>query len=145
MTTNAGAFERQKNSIGFAEQDNSSDAGMEALKKLFTPEFRNRLDAIIQFASLSSGDVTLVVDKFLAQLQGQLDQRGVSLEVDNKAKAWLAKNGYDKHMGARPMARLIQEKIKKPLAEQILFGKLRTGGRAELTVNSKGQLVFTYS
>ena len=83
MTTNAGVFERQKNSIGFADQDNSSDAGMEALKKMFAPEFRNRLDAIIQFASLSSGDVTLVVDKFLAQLQGQLDQRGVTIKPKN--------------------------------------------------------------
>ncbi|WHN65212.1 ATP-dependent Clp protease ATP-binding subunit ClpA [Cysteiniphilum sp. QT6929] len=143
MTTNAGAFESQKNSIGFAKQDSAPDS-MDALKRVFTPEFRNRLDAVIQFASLSKEDVKSVVDKFLAQLQGQLDQRGVSLEVDDKAKDWLAEHGYDEKMGARPMARLIQESIKKPLAEEILFGKLSNGGRAELTVKND-KLVFKYS
>ncbi len=143
MTTNAGAFESQKNSIGFAKQDNAPDS-METLKRIFTPEFRNRLDAIIQFAPLSKEDVKSVVDKFLAQLQGQLDHRGVSLEVDEQAKEWLAEHGYDEKMGARPMARLIQETIKKPLAEEILFGKLASGGRAELTVK-KNKLAFTYS
>ena len=143
MTTNAGAFESQKNTIGFAEQDNRSDS-MEALKRLFTPEFRNRLDAVIQFERLSKDDVKSVVDKFLAQLQGQLDQRGVSLEVDTEAKNWLAEHGYDKNMGARPMARLIQEHLKKPLAEEILFGKLTSGGRVELIVKNN-QLSFVYS
>ena len=143
MTTNAGAFESQKNSMGFATQGNSSNS-MDALKRVFTPEFRNRLDAVIQFAPLSIEDVKAVVDKFLAQLQGQLDQRGVSLEVDENAKEWLAKNGYDEKMGARPMARLIQEMIKKPLAEEILFGKLSSGGRAELTTKGK-KLEFAYS
>ncbi|WP_119343200.1 ATP-dependent Clp protease ATP-binding subunit ClpA [Facilibium subflavum] len=143
MTTNAGAFEMQKNTIGFATQDNASDS-MEALKRIFTPEFRNRLDAIIQFESLSKEDVKCVVDKFLAQLQGQLDQRGVSLEVDDEAKEWLAVHGYDEKMGARPMARLIQEQIKKPLAEQILFGKLSSGGRVEVTV-ADDALIFSYS
>ena len=143
MTTNAGAFESQKNSIGFAKQDSAPDS-MDALKRVFTPEFRNRLDAVIQFARLSKEDVTSVVDKFLAQLQGQLDQRGVSLEVDDKAKGWLAEHGYDEKMGARPMARLIQESIKKPLAEEILFGKLANGGRAELTIKNN-KLVFKYS
>jgi ATP-dependent Clp protease ATP-binding subunit ClpA len=142
MTTNAGAFESQKNSIGFAKQDSAPDS-MDALKRVFTPEFRNRLDAVIQFARLSKEDVTSVVDKFLAQLQGQLDQRGVSLEVDDKAKDWLAEHGYDEKMGARPMARLIQESIKKPLAEEILFGKLANGGRAELTIKNN-KLVFKY-
>ncbi|WP_119329347.1 ATP-dependent Clp protease ATP-binding subunit ClpA [Cysteiniphilum halobium] len=143
MTTNAGAFESQKNSIGFAKQDSAPDS-MDALKRIFTPEFRNRLDAVIQFAALSKEDVKSVVDKFLAQLQGQLDQRGVSLEVDEKAKDWLAEHGYDEKMGARPMARLIQESIKKSLAEEILFGKLANGGRAELTVKND-KLVFKYS
>ncbi len=143
MTTNAGAFELQKNSIGFAKQDSAPDS-MDALKRIFTPEFRNRLDAVIQFASLSKEDVKSVVDKFLAQLQGQLDPRGVSLEVDDKAKEWLAEHGYDEKMGARPMARLIQETIKKPLAEEILFGKLASGGRAELTVKNN-KLAFKYS
>ncbi|MFZ9034739.1 MAG: ATP-dependent Clp protease ATP-binding subunit ClpA [Francisellaceae bacterium] len=143
MTTNAGAFESQKNSMGFAEQDSAPDS-MDALKRIFTPEFRNRLDAIIQFERLSREDVTSVVDKFLAQLQGQLDQRAVSLEVDAKAKEWLSINGYDEKMGARPMARLIQEQIKKPLAEQILFGKLSSGGRVELTVRND-KLHFKYS
>ncbi|WP_440651604.1 ATP-dependent Clp protease ATP-binding subunit ClpA [Cysteiniphilum sp. 19S12-1] len=143
MTTNAGAFESQKNSIGFAKQDSAPDS-MDALKRVFTPEFRNRLDAVIQFASLSQEDVKSVVDKFLAQLQGQLDQRGVSLEVDDKAKDWLAAHGYDEKMGARPMARLIQESIKKPLAEEILFGKLASGGRAELTIKND-KLAFKYS
>ena len=143
MTTNAGAFEGGRNSMGFTEQDNTTDA-MEVIKRMFTPEFRNRLDGIVQFNALSREDVKNVVDKFISQLQGQLDTKGVSLEVDMPAREWLAENGYDEKMGARPMARLIQDKIKETLAEEILFGKLADGGRVR--VSEKGyKLTFEYS
>ena len=127
MTTNAGAQEAARASIGFTEQDHSSDA-LEALKKMFTPEFRNRLDAIIQFNSLPLEVIKTVVDKFLTELQSQLDAKKVELDVDDAAREWLAKEGYDEKMGARPMQRLIQEKIKRRLAEDILFGDLADGG-----------------
>lgn len=127
MTTNAGAQEAARASIGFDEQDHSTDA-METLKKMFTPEFRNRLDAIIQFNSLPMKVVKTVVDKFLIELQAQLDEKKVELNVDALAREWLACEGYDEKMGARPLQRLIQEKIKRPLAEKILFGKLAEGG-----------------
>ena len=128
-------------SIGFTKQDHSSE-GSEAVKKMFTPEFRNRLDAIIQFGALDEEVIKTVVDKFLVQLQAQLDDKKVTLEVDDQAREWLAVNGYDEKMGARPMARLIQEKLKKPLAEEVLFGKLSTGGgRVEVTVRD-GELVL---
>lgn len=127
MTTNAGAREMSRTSMGFTTQDNSND-GMESIKKMFAPEFRNRLDATIQFKSLGSDIIGTVVDKFLVELQAQLDDKSVALEVDEGARLWLAENGYDEDMGARPMARLIQEKLKKPLAEEVLFGKLSSGG-----------------
>ena len=127
MTTNAGAQEMSRNSIGFQLQDNATD-GMEVLKKMFTPEFRNRLDAIIPFASLSKDVIKTVVDKFLVEIQVQLDDKKVQLEVSDEARVWLADNGYDEKMGARPMQRLIQNRIKKDLAEDILFGKLSNGG-----------------
>lgn len=127
MTTNAGAEVISRRSIGFSEQDHSSD-GMEALNKVFTPEFRNRLDGIIQFAPLSKDTVCYVVDKFLTELQAQLDEKRVVLHVDDEVKRYLAEKGYDDKMGARPMARLIQEELKKPLAEEILFGSLSEGG-----------------
>ena len=127
MTTNAGAREMSRTSMGFTAQDNSSD-GTESIKKMFAPEFRNRLDAIIQFQSLGSDIIGTVVDKFLVELQAQLDDKSVALEVDEGARLWLAENGYDEDMGARPMARLIQEKLKKPLAEAVLFGELSKGG-----------------
>ncbi|MFT6386803.1 MAG: ATP-dependent Clp protease ATP-binding subunit ClpA [Cellvibrionaceae bacterium] len=127
MTTNAGAEEMSRASIGFTRQDHSTD-GMEALKKVFTPEFRNRLDSIIQFSSLSLEVIKTVVDKFLVHLQSQLDDKRVVLDIDDDARAWLAEHGYDPKMGARPMARLIQEKLKKPLAEMVLFGELSNGG-----------------
>ncbi|EKF73621.1 ATP-dependent Clp protease, ATP-binding subunitclpa [Alcanivorax hongdengensis A-11-3] len=134
MTTNAGAEVLNKRSIGFTEQDNSSD-GMEMLKKVFTPEFRNRLDGIIQFQPLTTKVILGVVDKFLVELQAQLDERGVVLDVDEEARQWLAEKGYDKDMGARPMARLLQEQLKKPLAEKLLFGELsRAGGQVKVTV-----------
>ena len=128
MTTNAGAEDMARRSIGFAEQDNSSD-GMEIIRRSFSPEFRNRLDAIIQFEPLSGDVVGRVVDKFVMQLEAQLEARGVSLVVEAEAHAWLAKHGYDPKMGARPMARLIQDNIKRPLAEELLFGRLAGGGR----------------
>lgn len=127
MTTNAGAHEMSRSSIGFVAQDNSSD-GMEVLKKMFTPEFRNRLDAMIQFGPLTSDVIKTVVDKFLEEVQVQLDEKKVVLEVTEEAREWLAVNGYDEAMGARPMQRLIQSKIKKELAEDILFGRLSNGG-----------------
>ena len=127
MTTNAGAMDMARPSIGFSEQDNSSD-GMEAIRKLFAPEFRNRLDAIVQFSTLSEPVVKTIVDKFLTELQAQLDDKRVTLEVDDEARAWLAREGYDEKMGARPMQRLIQDKIKRELADLILFGPLAKGG-----------------
>ena len=133
MTTNAGAGEMARASIGFTTQDHTSD-GMESIKKLFSPEFRNRLDAIVQFKSLSQQVIHHVVDKFIFELEGQLEDRNVSLTLDDAAKAWLAEHGYDAAMGARPMARLIQEKIKKPMAEELLFGALAEGGRIHVTV-----------
>jgi ATP-dependent Clp protease ATP-binding subunit ClpA len=133
MTTNAGAEEMSRRSIGFATQDHSSD-GMEVIKKVFTPEFRNRLDAIVQFNSLSPEVIQHVVEKFLFELEGQLEQKGVFLEVSQEAKEWLAKHGYDDKMGARPMARLIREKFSKPLAEELLFGELAEGGVVRISL-----------
>lgn len=127
MTSNAGAFELQRNAIGFAKQDMTSD-GSDAINRIFTPEFRNRLDAIIQFKALDNETLAHVVNKFIMQLEVQLEQKNVSIEVDEEARSWLAVNGYDEKMGARPMARLIQEKLKKPLADELLFGKLANGG-----------------
>ncbi|MET0091069.1 MAG: ATP-dependent Clp protease ATP-binding subunit ClpA [Candidatus Thiodiazotropha sp.] len=140
MTTNAGAHEMSRSSIGFTKQDHASD-GMEAIKKLFTPEFRNRLDAIIQFSGLSPENIAKVVDKFIFELEGQLQEKHVNLIVEPEARVWLAERGYDPSMGARPMARLIQDEIKKPLAEELLFGKLSTGGAVKVDV-SEDKLVF---
>lgn len=111
MTTNAGVQETQRRSIGFAEQDNSTDA-MSEIKKVFSPEFRNRLDGIIWFNSLSMDIIIQVVDKFIVELQAQLDEKGVSIEVSQEARRWLCEKGYDKAMGARPMARVIQDNLK---------------------------------
>ena len=135
MTTNAGAQEMSRNSIGFAQQDHSLD-GMELLKKVFTPEFRNRLDAIVQFEALDDKVIKTVVDKFLMELQVQLDDKQVSLHVDDDAIDWFVSHGYDKSMGARPMLRLIQTEIKKPLAEDILFGQLVNGGDVHISVEN---------
>jgi ATP-dependent Clp protease ATP-binding subunit ClpA len=142
MTTNAGAEDISRRSIGFTTQDHSSD-GMEALKKYFTPEFRNRLDAVVQFKSLAAATIANVVDKFLFELEGQLQDKKVALVVDEDAKIWLAEHGYDPQMGARPMARIIQNKIKKPLANEILFGSLSHGGTVKVGVRN-GKLVFEY-
>ncbi len=127
MTTNAGAEMMSRASIGFTQQDHHSD-GMEAIKRMFTPEFRNRLDSIVQFGNLDIQVVKTIIDKFLVQLQAQLDEKNIFLQVTEGARNWLAENGYDPKMGARPMSRLIQEKIKKPLAEEVLFGQLSESG-----------------
>ncbi|NCV51606.1 MAG: AAA family ATPase, partial [Gammaproteobacteria bacterium] len=141
MTTNAGAESLSKRTIGFSEQDQTTD-GMEAIKRHFTPEFRNRLDAIVQFGALNEDVIEQVVHKFIAELQAQLDDRKVSIELDDSAMRWLAKRGYDKAMGARPMARLIQDSIKRPLADAILFGDLAGGGSVLVTVDNNDELAF---
>ncbi|HHH47866.1 MAG TPA: ATP-dependent Clp protease ATP-binding subunit ClpA [Gammaproteobacteria bacterium] len=140
MTTNAGAETMSRRSIGFTEQDHSTD-GMEVIKRTFTPEFRNRLDAIIQFQPLDSATIGHVVDKFLYDLETQLEEKKVVLHVDESARAWLAEHGYDEKMGARPMARVIKDRIKKPLAEELLFGRLAEGGKVTIS-EEDGELVF---
>lgn len=133
MTTNVGADSISRASMGFTEQDHSRD-NTESLKRVFTPEFRNRLDAIIQFNALDSSVVISVVDKFLVELQAQLDDKQVTLEIDDDVRDYLAEKGYDRLMGARPMQRLIQDEIKKPLANMILFGDLVNGGVVHITL-----------
>ena len=133
MTTNVGADSISRSSMGFTQQDHSRD-NTEALKRVFTPEFRNRLDAIIQFNPLDTSVVVSVVDKFLVELQVQLDDKQVTLEIDDEVRDYLADKGYDRLMGARPMQRLIQDEIKKPLASMILFGDLVNGGVVHLTL-----------
>lgn len=140
MTSNAGAELLEKISIGFTSQDNSSDV-VGAVNRVFSPEFRNRLDAVIQFQALDNKTILYVVNKFLMELEVQLEPKHVILEIDEEARNWLATNGYDKKMGARPMARLIQEQLKRPLAEELLFGKLNKGGRVSVTVE-KDKLKF---
>ena len=137
MTTNAGASEAQKSAIGFGSSKRTGD-DEEAIKRLFTPEFRNRLDAIIPFASLPRDVVHQVVQKFVIQLEAQLSERGVTFDLTPEAVNWIAKKGYDERMGARPLARVIQEYIKKPLADEVLFGKLKTGGTVLVSVQGKG-------
>ena len=131
MTTNAGASDMARDGIGFGNISRE-DAGEEAVKKMFTPEFRNRLDAIVPFAYLPPQVVARVVDKFILQLELQLADRDVHIKLDSESKAWLTERGYDKLYGARPMGRLIQEKIKQPLAEELLFGKLVNGGEVSV-------------
>ncbi|MBD2804378.1 ATP-dependent Clp protease ATP-binding subunit ClpA [Xenorhabdus sp. ZM] len=142
MTTNAGVREVQRKSIGFSVQDNSTD-GMEEIKRIFTPEFRNRLDGIIWFDALSAEVIQQVVDKFIVELQAQLDEKGVSLEVSADARQWLCDKGYDKAMGARPMTRVIQDNLKKPLANELLFGSLVHGGSVRINLD-KGKQTLTY-
>ncbi|MDG2140489.1 MAG: ATP-dependent Clp protease ATP-binding subunit ClpA [Gammaproteobacteria bacterium] len=139
MTTNAGAQEMSRASIGFTEQNHQSDS-MGILKKAFTPEFRNRLDAIVQFGSLTKGTIRTVVDKFLVDLQVQLDDKNVLLHIEESAINWFVENGYNESMGARPMARLIQEKLKKALAEDLLFGRLAENGGDVYVSESENQL-----
>ncbi len=144
MTTNAGVRETERKSIGLIHQDNSTDA-MEEIKKIFTPEFRNRLDNIIWFDHLSTEVIHQVVDKFIVELQVQLDQKGVSLEVSREARNWLAEKGYDRAMGARPMARVIQDNLKKPLANELLFGSLVDGGQVTVALDqAKNELTYDF-
>lgn len=140
MTSNAGAEIAEKGNIGFTNEDNTTDV-MAAVTRAFSPEFRNRLDAVVQFKALDTKTILSVVNKFISELEAQLQVRNVIMQVDEEARAWLAKNGYDKKMGARPMARLIQEQIKKPLAEELLFGKLSSGGTVKV-VTEKGKIKF---
>ncbi len=135
MTTNAGAELMERSSMGFTTQDHSSD-GLEAIKRMFSPEFRNRLDAIVQFKALTPVTIAQVVDKFLIELEAQLEAKKVTVSVDDEGRVWLAGRGYDPKMGARPMARLIQENIKRRLAEELLFGRLMNGGHVMVTVRN---------
>ena len=143
MTTNAGVQETVRKSIGFKQQDHSHDA-LSEINKVFTPEFRNRLDGIIWFNHLDSEIILQVVDKFIIELQAQLDVKGVSLEVSSEARAYLAEKGYDKSMGARPMSRLIKEELKKELANELLFGELTKGGNVKVDLDND-KLRFDYS
>ncbi|MFD0918064.1 ATP-dependent Clp protease ATP-binding subunit ClpA [Pseudahrensia aquimaris] len=136
MTTNAGASEAQRAAIGFGSTKRTGD-DEEAINRLFTPEFRNRLDAIIPFGSLPPSVVHQVVQKFVIQLEAQLSERGVTFDLDEASMNWIAKKGYDERMGARPLGRVIQEYIKKPLADEVLFGKLTKGGIVKVTVEKK--------
>jgi ATP-dependent Clp protease ATP-binding subunit ClpA len=142
MTTNAGVQETTRKSIGFTEQDHTHDA-MSEINKVFSPEFRNRLDNIIWFNHLEKDVILQVVDKFVVELQAQLDKKSVNLELTSKAREWLADKGYDKAMGARPMARVIQDELKKPLANEILFGELVDGGTVKVSVKDK-KINFDY-
>ena len=139
MTTNAGAQEMSRASIGFTQQDHSSD-GMSVIQKSFAPEFRNRLDAIIQFASLDIASIKRVVDKLIVELEAKLGSNNVTIELDDAARDWIAERGYDETMGARPMARVIQEYIKRPLADELLFGSLADGGHVRVTVDDDDEL-----
>ncbi|MGB5292694.1 MAG: ATP-dependent Clp protease ATP-binding subunit ClpA [Lysobacterales bacterium] len=136
MTTNAGAQQSSRRSIGFTEQEHVSDSS-EAIRRTFTPEFRNRLDAVIQFGALDASIVLLIVDKFILELEAQLALKDVNLSVSNAAKEWLAEQGFDPEMGARPMKRVIQNKIKRPLADDLLFGALSEGGEVDITLSKK--------
>jgi len=140
MASNAGAEQMSRASIGFAHQDHSSD-GLEVIKRTFTPEFRNRLDAIVQFKALDAVTIANVVDKFIIELEAQLEEKKVVLDIEEPAREWLAMHGYDPAMGARPMARTIQDCVKKPLAEELLFGRLVKGGRVKIGVKDD-ELVF---
>ena len=138
MTTNAGAAEMSRASIGFTHQDHATD-GMEAVRRIFSPEFRNRIDAIIQFAPLDGPTIERVVEKLVIEVEAQLEQKGVALSVDDDARHWIATKGYDPKMGARPMARVLQEHIKRPLAEELLFGRLAGGGSVRVFLAPGGE------
>jgi len=141
MTTNAGAADLAKPALGFGRETRQGDDS-EAINRMFTPEFRNRLDAVIPFANLSPEIVSQVVDKFIMQLETQLGDRDVLIELSDEARAWLSRKGYDHNYGARPLARVIQEHIKKPLAEELLFGRLAKGGTVRITIGPDGALFF---
>ena len=135
MTTNAGASDMAKQGIGFGDVS-KEDAGDEAVKRMFSPEFRNRLDAIVPFAYLGGEVISRVVDKFILQLELQLAEQNVHIQFDSDARTWLGERGYDRLYGARPMARLIQEKVKQPLTEELLFGKLAHGGEVHVSIKA---------
>ena len=141
MTTNAGAEEMNRASIGFTHQDHSTD-GMAAIKKMFMPEFRNRLDSVIQFDTLKRDSILRVVDKLVLELESQLENHNVTLELEPGAREWIAERGHDEKMGARPMARIIQENIKRPLAEYLLFGELSEGGHVTITLGDDDKLAL---
>jgi len=141
MTTNAGAEAMSRASIGFTGHDDRAPDCSESIKRVFSPEFRNRLDAVVHFRPLDREMILLVVDKFLTQFQAQLEDRKVQLTVDADVRSWLVENGFDKTMGARPMRRLIEEKLKKPLLDDILFGKLKKGGAARFVLED-GEVRF---
>ncbi|MDF3025317.1 MAG: clpA [Alphaproteobacteria bacterium] len=142
MTTNAGASDMAKATVGFERTLREGD-DEEAINRTFTPEFRNRLDAIIPFKALSPATIGRVVDKFIMQLEAQLGDRGVTIELTSEARQWLGKKGYDPAMGARPLGRVIQEHVKKPLAEELLFGRLVKGGAVKIAVKAE-KLSFEY-
>jgi len=141
MTTNAGAMELSKTNIGFSNTKAMGDE-MGEIKRLFTPEFRNRLDAIVSFGSLDEEIILRVVDKFLMQLEAQLAEKKVEAIFTESLKKYLAKNGFDPQMGARPMARLIQDTIRRALADELLFGKLANGGKVTIDADDKGQVIL---
>ena len=143
MTTNAGASDQAKEAIGFGRTEREGE-DTEAIKRLFTPEFRNRLDATITFSGLTPEIVGRVVEKFVMQLEAQLADRNVTIELSSAAKEWLAERGYDRLYGARPLGRVIQEYIKKPLAEELLFGHLVKGGSVKVTLKDS-KLEFEYT
>jgi len=143
MTTNAGAESISRSTMGFTQQDHTTD-GSEAVNKMFSPEFRNRLDSIIQFKPLDKDIILNVVDKFIIELESQLEEKNVSIDFNYEAKTWLAEHGFDQKMGARPMSRLISESIKKPLADEILFGKLSKGGKVRVKLDEKGEIAFEF-
>jgi ATP-dependent Clp protease ATP-binding subunit ClpA len=142
MTTNAGAADLAKEAIGFGRSERTGE-DQEAINKMFSPEFRNRLDATIGFSSLSPMVISKVVEKFIMQLEVQLEDRNVTIEIDEAARVWIGNKGYDKNYGARPLSRIVQENIKKPLAEELLFGKLTNGGLVRITLN-ENELHFDY-
>ena len=142
MTTNAGAEQVARGSVGFVTQDHSTD-DTEVIKRMFSPEFRNRLDSIVRFGALDEETILHVVGKFILQLEGQLADKHVSLTVDESARRWLAKNGHDPTMGARPMQRLIRERINRALADELLFGRLSSGGSVRL-YEKEGDLAFEF-
>jgi ATP-dependent Clp protease ATP-binding subunit ClpA len=147
MTTNAGAADLARQAYGFTRIKREGD-DVEAINRMFAPEFRNRLDAIITFAHLSPEIIAKVVEKFVMQLEAQLGDRDVTIELSDEASKWLIAHGYDEQMGARPMSRIIQESIKKPLADEVLFGKLKDGGHVRVTVvkdeDGEDKLGFDY-
>ena len=142
MTTNAGAADLAKSAIGFEREGRDGDDG-EAIERMFSPEFRNRLDAVIGFANLTPEVMSRVVDKFIMQLEVQLEDRNVTIELSEDAREWLAKKGYDRMFGARPLGRVIQESVKRPLAEELLFGKLEKGGLVCVSIKD-GKIAFSY-